>query len=106
VEELRASPRESLSLLELAKLWHFDYRRATQSRYWRKLKVAVVMERGARCEECGRVDAAILQLHHLTYVRLGAEWPEDVRLLCVVCHWREHRPVSDHLVPAEVWPDG
>lgn len=31
-----------------------------------------------------------LQVHHLTYKRLGAELPEDVVVLCERCHVIEH----------------
>jgi 5-methylcytosine-specific restriction endonuclease McrA len=115
---LRALPPESLTELEREKLWQFDYQKATQSRYWRALKRAVMLERDDRCELCEMRGPPPLQLHHLTYERLGAELPEDVELLCEACHWREHhspdgpladtvlRPEHDHLRPADVTPDG
>ena len=31
-----------------------------------------------------------LQVHHLTYERLGNERDEDLKVLCWACHEREH----------------
>lgn len=115
---LRALPDGSLSELEREKLWQLDYQRAVQSRYWRKLRWAAMRERDCRCGRCDIWEPQDLQLHHLTYERLGAELPEDVELLCTECHWRAHhsaagpsadtmlRSERDHLRPADVTPDG
>jgi hypothetical protein len=46
-----------------------------------------IVEANWHCEECG-VLAYVLQLHHETYERLGAEFHFDLRLLCVPCHRR------------------
>lgn len=42
-----------------------------------------------RCQLCGRRDC-ILQAHHNTYERRGAEWPCDLIALCMPCHERFH----------------
>jgi hypothetical protein len=55
---------------------------------WKKLRQCVIEERGARCERCGSAEE--LQLHHTSYRRLGNEAPEDLLLLCEICHHREH----------------
>jgi hypothetical protein len=55
---------------------------------WRKLRHDVIKERGAKCERCGGTEE--LQLHHTSYRRLGNEAPEDLLLLCEICHHREH----------------
>ncbi len=40
------------------------------------------------CARCGRIkSAANLQVHHLTYERLGNELPSDLQVLCHACHW-------------------
>lgn len=42
-------------------------------------------ERGPEvCERCGILPG--VQLHHLTYERIGSERPEDLQLLCKACH--------------------
>jgi hypothetical protein len=37
-----------------------------------------------RCQQCGAGRA--LQVHHRTYDRVGAEWDEDLQVLCADCH--------------------
>ena len=61
--------------------FYLDY---LQSDAWRMLREAIIDERGYTCEECGV--AYGLQLHHLTYDRLGHELHEDMQLLCKSCH--------------------
>jgi hypothetical protein len=61
---------------------YLDY---IQSDEWRMRKAIIIEERGYACEECGCTDEH-LQLHHLTYDRLGAELDEDLQLLCHDCH--------------------
>jgi 5-methylcytosine-specific restriction endonuclease McrA len=46
--------------------------------------------RGPACEDCG-CKSGRLELHHLTYDRLGHEWPSDLKILCVRCHARADR---------------
>ena len=72
---------------------------ARRSRHWKELERQVRGRAGGPvCERCGcrggnRYDSARppVELHHLTYDRLGNETLEDVFLLCSVCHAEEHR---------------
>jgi hypothetical protein len=60
---------------------------------WKTLRTGVIRERGAKCERCGSNEE--LQLHHTSYRRMGHEAPEDLLLLCELCHGREHgRPID------------
>lgn len=54
---------------------------------WRKTRKRAVAEAGHRCG-CGSTDH--LQVHHRTYVRLGAELPGDLEVVCGPCHRRRH----------------
>lgn len=65
-----------------------DYRDYLTTQHWedtRKRKLSLV---GGRCEKCPR--SAPLEVHHLTYERLGEERMEDLQTLCRICHCREH----------------
>jgi hypothetical protein len=66
------------------------YNVAIRSCHWRELRVIVLRRRGARCERCGKQWAPgclpKLELHHLTYERLGQEREADVILVCPTCH--------------------
>lgn len=54
------------------------------------------------CEVCGK--RVGLVLHHMTYVRLGSERPEDVCTLCSACHGEAHAAarLSGSLYPPQV----
>jgi len=49
---------------------------------WQEKRAACLAAAGARCA-CGR---EATHAHHLTYERLGNEWPEDLEALCKACH--------------------
>jgi len=61
------------------------YQRHTRSMKWQRFKRRIRLARGNVCECCGATECRI-EVHHVTYERLGRELPEDVRLLCVACH--------------------
>ena len=67
-----------------------DYRRVINSSRWRDLRRRLLFARGFRCERCGAEFAPSvqtpLQLHHLTYERLGHELDSDLVLVCPSCH--------------------
>lgn len=50
---------------------------------------------GFKCENCGSYSDP--NVHHITYVRLGHERLEDLKVLCQVCHSRWH--FADLLTP-------
>lgn len=64
------------------------YRAALASEHWRLLRERCRQETRNRCEACGKPYAPgrPLELHHLTYERLGHEERDDVILLCLQCH--------------------
>ena len=58
------------------------------TQYWKDLKAKRIHVFGNKCEACGCTGP--LELHHVTYVRLGAEQLDDVRLTCRSCHQSTH----------------
>lgn len=60
-----------------------------RSDHWRVFRINILAKRGAICESCRRGGIPV-QLHHLTYARLGSECDGDVRVLCDVCHKKQH----------------
>jgi 5-methylcytosine-specific restriction endonuclease McrA len=79
------------------------YRRALNSQLWRDLRVRLIAERGGVCEVCGFPEVrgrphSVLQLHHLTYERLGRELDEDVQVICWRCHRIAFRAANPHLI--------
>lgn len=65
-----------------------EYEAALTSEHWRLLRERCRRESRNRCEACGKPYAPgrPLELHHLSYERLGREEREDVILLCRQCH--------------------
>lgn len=52
---------------------------------WKELRERLIAERGGKCQVCGRSDVT-LQLHHVTYERLGNERDTDLLVVCIPCH--------------------
>ena len=62
-----------------------QYRYHMQSSRWRETRRRMVGQAQHRCERCGR-PSNYLELHHVTYFRLGDERDEDLQVLCKPCH--------------------
>lgn len=67
------------------------YAEYIRSPAWAEMREARLKFDGRRCVDC-REDgtASRLEVHHLTYDRLGHERIEDLVTLCNCCHSREH----------------
>lgn len=72
------------------------YLRRIHSAEWKVFRMTIMAQRGAKCEQCPSVRN--IQLHHMTYERLGNELPQDVMLLCDDCH----RGIHGHVTPKPV----
>jgi 5-methylcytosine-specific restriction endonuclease McrA len=55
-----------------------------KSEAWRAKRKVVLFRAGNRCQRCGERKG--LQVHHLTYDRLGRESLSDLICLCKNCH--------------------
>lgn len=60
---------------------------------WQMRKVHKLNAAGHRCENCSEPYG--LEVHHLTYARLGRERDDDLVVLCRRCHQNEHRAKRD-----------
>lgn len=65
-----------------------DYLR---SAHWRARRERSLRLAGYRCERCGAPSP--LDVHHLSYARIGRERDRDLRVLCRSCHDDEHHPL-------------
>lgn len=61
------------------------YRDYMESPQWQRFRDSMLERADNMCEGCGKRDET-LQVHHITYVRLGHENPDDVQVLCLSCH--------------------
>lgn len=64
------------------------YREYLNSNEWKKLKRKVIARDNGICCGCG--EKRTLDVHHLTYDRVGNELMTDLISLCSVCHARVH----------------
>jgi hypothetical protein len=61
-----------------------DYHEYIRSPDWRIKAEEAKARVGFRCQVCNKT--GLLDAHHRTYDRLGAELPEDITVLCRGCH--------------------
>jgi hypothetical protein len=60
-----------------------DYIRSAK---WRLKRRQAIEAAGGVCQHCGNSRWSGLDVHHVTYDRFGNERPEDLLVLCKVCH--------------------
>lgn len=65
-----------------------EYQRYLASARWKQKRLVVLQRAQYCCERCG--ERQRLEVHHLTYDRLGAEHPNDLMVLCRPCHSQCH----------------
>jgi hypothetical protein len=68
--------------------WWARYENHLASDYWRDIRQRVMERCAGMCEGCGKRPA--LDVHHLTYARLGHEMLFDLAAVCVPCHESIH----------------
>jgi 5-methylcytosine-specific restriction endonuclease McrA len=70
--------------------WRERYEKHIRSARWRNIRRDVLRLRGNTCERCMEPQApSSLEVHHVTYERLGRERMSDLRVLCRDCHAME-----------------
>jgi 5-methylcytosine-specific restriction endonuclease McrA len=72
-----------------------NYHAYLKSAQWSAKRQAKLTEANFCCQKCKR--RSNLQVHHLTYERLGSELLTDLQVLCDRCHEKAH-----NLFPAYV----
>lgn len=55
------------------------------SESWRRARKRALSRAGGFCQRC-RCSSRHLQVHHLTYDRLGQEYESDLLVVCGTCH--------------------
>ena len=69
------------------------YKRYLRTQNWQKIRSQVLARSGGRCEKCGYQPWKPngLQIHHLSYDRVGHESLEDLIAICPRCHMEIHK---------------
>ena len=65
------------------------YAEYLQTDHWLVTRRAALERAGLRCQACNAGDV-VLDVHHRTYERRGAERPGDLIVLCGECHEAFH----------------
>jgi hypothetical protein len=70
-------------------LRHMPYAWYLKTNHWNRLRDKAHERAGNRCQVCNA--GGLLDVHHRTYERRGAELPEDLIVLCRSCHETFHK---------------
>lgn len=70
--------------------WRLAYEKHLKSAQWKNTRRDLFRLRGEKCETCGK-RSPNLEIHHLTYERLGKELASDLKIVCKQCHEEEDR---------------
>jgi hypothetical protein len=61
-----------------------EYREYLKTLHWQSMRAWAIERAGGHCQIC--CSRKLLETHHNNYDHLGAEWPEDLCVLCNECH--------------------
>ena len=69
---------------------YIDYKEYVASDEWQRSERRLNCIKAAhnKCQMCGAMFG--LEVHHITYKNLGKELPQDLVLLCILCHEHTH----------------
>ena len=81
-------PRESKPQFGNKYMSAKDKKAYMRSSAWKLRKLATLIVQNDQCKLCSSPHN--LQLHHLTYERLGNEYQSDLVVLCGQCHQLQH----------------
>ena len=70
-------------------LSRLPYPEYLRSPHWQRVRQRKLAIAGYQCHRCWTTDDR-LDVHHLTYDRLGREADDDLEILCALCHAKEH----------------
>jgi hypothetical protein len=73
---------------DIRALRRMPYSRYLETLHWRITRRRALLRAGYRCKRCEATRP--LEVHHLSYDRLGAEAEADLMVLCGPCHEAEH----------------
>lgn len=80
------------SMKSFRKLGFKSYHEYLKSDHWKDFRRRYFACHKRRCSICGKTKR--IELHHITYARLGHEQMDNVRPLCHFCHALTHRTVD------------
>lgn len=91
VEESHAARKEQ-DKQKVAALRSMPYVQYLQSEHWKETRAKALGRAHYKCQLCNSQHN--LQVHHKTYVNRGCEQPDDLIVLCRVCHAKHHDKIQ------------
>lgn len=70
-------------------VWEGNYSDYLLTNHWKETRKTAIKHHGNKCHDCGA--DRNLEVHHLTYKRLGREKMRDLQVLCYNCHRLRHK---------------
>jgi hypothetical protein len=86
--ETNSSPSDLSNGVNTDAKWRQLYEKHLKSTQWKNVRLDLFRLRGRKCEACGK-SSSRLEVHHLTYERLGKELLSDLKIVCKMCHEKE-----------------
>jgi 5-methylcytosine-specific restriction endonuclease McrA len=74
---------------ERGQLARLPYQQYLRTPHWQAMRKRALLRAGFQCKRC-EVRGQRLDVHHLSYDRLGRELESDLTVLCELCHAGEH----------------
>jgi 5-methylcytosine-specific restriction endonuclease McrA len=75
------------------RVWVENYGDYLKSPHWLATRKDALDYHGRKCADCGATEP--LEVHHVTYKRLGREKMKDLLVLCGACHRIRHEDKPD-----------
>ena len=73
-----------------------------KSEHWRRMRKHIYEKYKGKCKKCGRAfSSEHMNVHHLTYKRIGNEKDSDLTLLCETCHQLLHATRNKNRKPKQ-----
>lgn len=85
IQELMATKPPRSSPISERRKWYREY---IKSDHWKMKRELAILFYGECCSSCNSVKK--IQVHHLSYARLGNEPMDDLMVLCETCHQKAH----------------
>jgi hypothetical protein len=99
IPAIRSAPKAARTLTDeemTAALRALPYERYLRTKWWFSRRNRALRLASYRCHRCG--SRRELQVHHLSYERIGCEADEDLEVVCRGCHLGEHyEAVQSHV---------
>lgn len=85
LNDFHPGQREVVDEEDVAALRRLPYEEYLKSRHWQRQRKGALERARGHCQMC-RAEGVKLEVHHNTYERIGQELPDDLFVLCEICH--------------------